>query len=86
MATYVRRHWAIENKIHWVRDVTFREDASQVRTGSRPRVMATLRNFALGLIRQTGHTKIAATIRKIKHSPALLLTILGLRPCPQIPL
>jgi predicted transposase YbfD/YdcC len=43
LATYVRRHWAIENKIHWVRDVTFGEDASQVRTAARPRVMASLR-------------------------------------------
>jgi predicted transposase YbfD/YdcC len=51
LAAYVRGHWAIENKIHWVRDVTFREDYSRVRTGSRPRVMATLRNQAIGLIR-----------------------------------
>jgi predicted transposase YbfD/YdcC len=83
LATYVRGHWAIENKVHWVRDVTFREDASRIRTGSRPRVMATLRNLAVGLIRQAGHTKIAATIRKIKHDPRLLLTILGLHPSPQ---
>lgn len=68
----------MENKVHWVRDVTFREDFSRVRTGSRPRIMATLRNFAIGLIRQAGYTKIAATIRKIKHDTALLLIILGL--------
>lgn len=36
LATYVRGHWSIENKIHWVRDVTLREDASQVKTRSRP--------------------------------------------------
>lgn len=83
LATYVRRHWSIENKVHWVRDVTFREDASQIRTGSRPRVMATLRNLAVGLIRQAGYTKIAETTRKIKHDPHLLLTILGLHPSPQ---
>ena len=79
LAGYVRGHWTIENKVHWVRDVTFREDASRVRTGSRPRIMATLRNLAIGLIRQAGYTKIAATIRKIKHDPALLIAILGLR-------
>jgi hypothetical protein len=39
--------------------------------------MVTLRNLAIGLIRQAGHTRIAATIRKIKHDPALLLAILG---------
>jgi predicted transposase YbfD/YdcC len=79
LAGYVRGHWAIENKIHYVRDVTYREDASQVRTGSTPRIMATLRNLAIGLIRQAGHTRIAATIRKIKHDPLLLLAILGLK-------
>ena len=78
IAGYVRGHWTIENKVHWVRDVTFREDASRVRTGPRPRIMATLRNLAIGLIRQVGYTKIAATIRRIKYDIALLITILGL--------
>ena len=82
LAAYVRGHWAIENKIHWVRDVTFREDSCQVKTGSRPRIMATLRNLAIGLIRQAGYTKIAATIRRIRNDPRLLLTILGLHPGP----
>jgi predicted transposase YbfD/YdcC len=45
LATYVRGHWSIENKIHWVRDVTFREDSSTIRTRSRPCIMATLRNW-----------------------------------------
>jgi predicted transposase YbfD/YdcC len=83
LAAYVRGHWAIENKIHWVRDVTFREDSSQIRTGSRPRIMATLRNLAIGLIRQAGYTKIAATIRRIRHDPRLLMTILDLHPNPE---
>jgi predicted transposase YbfD/YdcC len=83
LATYVRSHWSIENRIHWVRDVTFREDASQVKTGSRPRVMATLRNLVIGLIRQAGYTKIAATIRRVKNDPHLLLTLLCLHPSPQ---
>jgi predicted transposase YbfD/YdcC len=78
LAGYVRGHWTIENKVHWVRDVTFAEDASRVRTGSRPRIMATLRNLAIGLIRQAGYNAIAATIRKIKYDTALLLAILGL--------
>ena len=61
LAGYVRGQWTIENKIHWVRDVTFREDASQVRKGLRFRVMATLRNLTIGLLRQAGYTRIAAT-------------------------
>jgi len=79
IAAYVRGHWTIENKVHWVRDVTFREDSSQVRTGPLPRVMATFRNLAIGLIRQAGHRKIAATVRRIKHDTGLLLAILGLK-------
>jgi predicted transposase YbfD/YdcC len=78
LMTYVRSHWAIENKIHWVRDVTFREDASRVRTGSRPRTMATLRHLVIGLIRQAGYTRIAATIRKIRNSPHLIYALMGL--------
>jgi hypothetical protein len=79
LARLVRGHWSVENKVHYVRDVTYREDASRVRTGSRPRIMATLRNLAIGLIRQAGYTKIAATIRKIKYDTALLLAILSLK-------
>jgi predicted transposase YbfD/YdcC len=79
VAGYVRGQWTIENKVHYVRDVTLREDASRVRTGPRPRIMATLRNLAIGLIRQAGYTKIAASIRKIKYDTALLLAILGLK-------
>jgi predicted transposase YbfD/YdcC len=78
LAGYVRGHWTIENKVHWVRDVTFGEDSSRVRTGSRPRIMTTLRNLAIGLIRQAGYTRIAATIRKIRYDTALLIAILGL--------
>ncbi len=79
LAGYVRGQWTIENKVHYVRDVTYREDSSRVRTGPRPRIMATLRNLAIGLIRQAGYTEIAATIRKIKYDTALLLAILGLK-------
>jgi predicted transposase YbfD/YdcC len=80
VAAYVRGQWTIENKVHWVRDVTFREDASKVRAASRPRVMATLRNLAIGLIRQAGHPGIAATIRQAEYDKTLLIAILGLTP------
>jgi hypothetical protein len=67
------------------RDVTFREDSSQVRTGSCPRVMATLRNHVIGLIRFAGHNRIAPVIRQIRHSPPLLHAILGLHQSPSLP-
>ena len=47
----VRDHWAIENKLHYVRDVAFAEDRCRVRAGARP--LAALRNLAIALIRRT---------------------------------
>lgn len=47
----VRDHWHIENRSHWVRDVTFGEDASQLRKGRLPQIMAALRNWAISIIR-----------------------------------
>lgn len=46
-----RGHWGIENRAHWVRDVTFGEDASQVRNGRLPQMMAALRNCVISLFR-----------------------------------
>jgi predicted transposase YbfD/YdcC len=63
IADWLRGHWAIENSVHHVRDVTFDEDRSQIRTGSAPQVMATLRNTAISLLRLTGHTNIARATR-----------------------
>jgi predicted transposase YbfD/YdcC len=78
IAVYARQHWGIENRVHWVRDATFREDSSQVRTGSRPRILATLRNLNMGLIRQAGLKEIAATIRGTEGDNDLTLAILRL--------
>src|SRR5574340_105593 len=64
IAAWVQGHWGIENRLHYVRDVTYREDASRIRTGSGPRVMATLRNLALGMQRAAGHVNIAAACRR----------------------
>ena len=74
----VRGHWSIENKSHWVRDVTFDEDRSQVRCGSIPQVMAALRNTTIGLLRWAGHTKIAAACRRLAAQPAQALALIGI--------
>jgi predicted transposase YbfD/YdcC len=63
LAAWIRGHWQIENGLHWVRDVTFGEDLSQVRTGAAPQVMATLRNLVISLHRLNGATNIAAALR-----------------------
>lgn len=59
----VRDHWSIENRSHWVRDVTFDEDRSQIRARSGPRMMAILRNLAIGIIRFLGFANIPDGIR-----------------------
>ena len=63
LAAWVQGHWGIENRLHWVRDVTFDEDRSQVRTGAAPQVMATLRNLVISLLRLAGWTNIAEALR-----------------------
>ena len=63
LAAWIRGHWQIENALHWVRDVTFAEDLSQVRTGHAPQVMASLRNLVISLHRLAGATNIAKALR-----------------------
>ncbi|WP_232329363.1 ISAs1 family transposase [Nocardia violaceofusca] len=63
LAAWLQGHWHIENRVHCVRDVTFDEDRSRVRTGASPQVMATLRNTAIGLLRIQGHHNIAGGLR-----------------------
>jgi predicted transposase YbfD/YdcC len=74
----VRGHWGIEHKSHWVRDVTFDEDRSQVRCGHIPQMMAALRNTAIGLLRWAGHTNIAAACRRLAAQPAHALALIGI--------
>jgi hypothetical protein len=59
----------IENRLYWVRDVTYQEDKSLVRTGNAPRVMATLRSLAISLLRLDGQTNIAAANRHHARDP-----------------
>jgi hypothetical protein len=73
-----RGHWGIENSLHWVRDVTFDEDRSQIRTKNAPRVMATLRNLAVSLLRLAGQTNIARALRHYGARPHLTLALVGL--------
>jgi predicted transposase YbfD/YdcC len=64
LAAWIQGHWSIENRVHYVRDVTQGEDASRIRTGTGPEVMAILRNTALNLHRLDGHTNIASAQRR----------------------
>jgi hypothetical protein len=75
----VRAHWTIENRLHWVRDVTFDEDRSQIRCGAGPQVMATLRNLAISLLRLAGAPLIAPALRQAGWAgQALIFRLLGI--------
>ncbi len=76
LASWVQRHWGIENRLHWVRDVTYDEDRSQTRTGANPHVLASLRNTAISLLRLTGWTNIAAGLRYHARDPERAITCL----------
>jgi predicted transposase YbfD/YdcC len=76
LAAWVRGHWHIENKLHWVRDVTYQEDKSLVRTGNAPHVMASLRSLAISLLRLDGHANIAAANRHHARDPQRTLKLL----------
>jgi predicted transposase YbfD/YdcC len=69
LAAWVRGPREIENRLDWVRDVTYQEDSSLVRTGNAPRVMATPRSLAISLLRLAGHKNIAAANRHHARDP-----------------
>ena len=78
LLTLVRGQWQIENQSHWVRDVTFDEDRSQVRGGHLPQVMAALRNTVIGLMRWAGYTNMAAACRRFAAQPTAALHLIGI--------
>lgn len=67
----VRGHWSIENGSHYVRDVTFLEDRSRLRTGHAPQILAALRNLVITLIHRHGSSQIASTRRSLSSHPQL---------------
>ena len=70
LAAIIRGHWGIEDRLHWVRDLDFDEDRSQIRTASGPQIMASLRNLAITILRLTGVTCIAAALRHHARRPS----------------
>ncbi|MDE2842524.1 MAG: ISAs1 family transposase [Chloroflexota bacterium] len=76
----LRGHWKIENQVHWVRDVTFDEDRSQVRSGNAPQVMAAFRNLTTTLVRWAGHTNVAAALRRHAAHVSEAFILLGITP------
>ena len=76
----LRGHWKIENQVHWVRDVTFDEDRSQVRSGNAPQVMAAFRNLTTTLVRWAGHSNVVAALRRYAAQVSEAFILLGITP------
>jgi len=77
IAAWAREHWTIENSVHWIRDVTFGEDASQTRAHNTPAVMAALRDIIRGTFRLTGWANTASA-RRAHTTPTAALTLHGI--------
>ena len=77
LARYIREQWSIES-LHWLPDTLYQEDKSQVRTRSGPRIMAALRNLAIGALRLAGRTDVTEATRWAGRSMDRPFTILGL--------
>jgi predicted transposase YbfD/YdcC len=77
LADWIRGHWGIE-ALHHIRDTTFAEDASQVRTGTAPRAMASLRNLAIGILHARGDRNIAKALRRNARDATRVLPLLGI--------
>jgi predicted transposase YbfD/YdcC len=73
-----RNHWHIENRSHYVRDVTLREDACQIYKGHAPQNLASLRNALVALLRLVGNNNIAAGFRACGWNLQRLLAMLGI--------
>lgn len=73
-----RGHWGIENRLHRVRDVAFREDSEPTRRGSAPQILAALRNTAIALLRASGCTNVTAGLRANAYQIPRLLSAFGI--------
>ena len=80
IARAVRRHWGIENGLHWVLDVAFREDDSRVRKDNAPANLATLRHIAINLLKSEKTSKVGVKNRRLRAGwdDAYLLRVLGI--------
>ena len=78
-----RGHWQIENGLHYVRDVTFDEDRSTVRSGAAPQTLAACRNLAMALLRRSGLASIAAGLRTCAGRPHTAIRLIALAGLPR---
>ena len=64
----IRGHWGIENRLHWVKDVTFGEDRSRIRTGTAPETLSIIRNMVINVLRKHGYQNVAQAFRLLSNN------------------
>ena len=63
----IRLHWEIENSLHYVKDVTFEEDASKIQTDNAPQNISTIKNIAINILRKNDYKNMAQAMRLLAH-------------------
>ena len=76
LQSMARGHWGIENRLHYVRDVTFGEDACRVRSGQAPHLLAAMRNLSIALLQRAGWKNKAAALRRHAARPHEALNLI----------
>jgi predicted transposase YbfD/YdcC len=71
----IRGHWGIENRLHWVKDVVFNEDGSNIRAGNAPANLSIIKAIALNILRQNGHASITIATRYLSNDIDKLLRL-----------
>ena len=72
----IRSHWKIENTLHWVKDVTFEEDASKIRTMDAPANISTIKNIAINIFRKNNYQNMAQAQRMVANNIALMRSLI----------
>ena len=72
----IRSHWQIENSLHWVKDVTFKEDASSIKKGNAPQNISTIKNIGMNILRANKYTNMAQAIRLVANDVPLLYNMI----------
>lgn len=72
----IRHHWGIENRLHYVKDVTLKEDESRIRSGNAPAILSLIRNLVINIARIKGENRIKKHIRQCSGNIELIVSLL----------
>ncbi len=76
LAKFIRQHWHIENRLHWVKDVIFDEDRSKQKSGKAPINFSIMKTWVLSLYRLHGFDSIESAIERFAHNLTALSSLL----------